>query len=525
MNPLVHEMPEEVSQVSTVPPPASTAQALGMLKSAMGYLSAADATAMAAETQAQCLHVLEQINSMGTAARASILAAFTSSQGYSADADYSPRAWLINRTHITKGTAVAYTAWARRAAAHPLVAVALAAGEVSESFARTICQWTERLPEDCRETADTILVGAAQAGMDLRDLTGLAGEIYARSLPDTHDDGPDDSFEDRSVKLETTFEGAGVLSGELTPECASIVTTVLDALSAPAGAEDTRTQAQRYHDALHEAMQRLVSSGLLPERGGQPVKAWVHISLADLLVLDGSSALQEEWVARVRAQWAAHRAEASAGGSDGGAWLDGDAATAMTCDAAMAPIVTGEVNPAALDELVRLCVDLDRLRHHGAGGGISAPAPDTTRAWEALEQAIIGKAVDLLSGPGGLASFLRRRQLGARLGGPSLPLDIGYSETIPAGIRNAVILRDKHCQWAGRCNQPASVCQVHHVKHKANGGKTSVRDCVLLCWFHHQVVIHRWGWTLVLNPDGTTTAWNKDKTKVLHSHSPPARPG
>ena len=272
-------------------------------------------------------------------------------------------------------------------------------------------------------------------------------------------------------------------------------------------------------------MQRLVTAGLLPERAGQPVKAWVHISLADLLALDGSSALQGEWAAGVRAQWAAHRAEASAGGSDGGAWLDGDAATAMTCDAAMAPIVTGEVNPAALDDLVRLCVNLDRLRHHSGGDDTSAPAPDTTRAWEALEQAIIGKAVDLLSGPGGLASFLRRRQLGARLGGPSLPLDVGYSETIPAGIRNAVILRDKHCQWAGRCNQPASACQVHHVKHKANGGKTSVRDCVLLCWFHHQVVIHRWGWTLVLNPDGTTTAWNPGKTKVLHSHSPPARPG
>ena len=110
---------------------------------------------------------------------------------------------------------------------------------------------------------------------------------------------------------------------------------------------------------------------------------------------------------------------------------------------------------------------------------------------------------------------MRRRQLGARLGGPSLPLDIGYSETIPAGIRNAVILRDKHCQWAGRCNQPAAACEVHHVKHKKDGGKTSVRDCVLLCWFHHQVVIHRWGWTLVLNPDGTTTAWNLDKTKNL----------
>ena len=224
-----------------------------------------------------------------------------------------------------------------------------------------------------------------------------------------------------------------------------------------------------------------------------------------------------------------------AGGSDGGAWLDGDAAEAMACDAAMAPVVTGDVDPAALEDLVRLCVDLDRLRHrrprrpgrHRAGTdrGKDASAPDTTQAWEALERAVIGKAVDLLSGPGGLASFLRRRQLGARLAGPSLPLDIGYSETIPASIRNAVILRDQHCQWAGRCNQPAAACQVHHVKHKKNGGQTSVDDCVLLCFFHHQVVIHRWGWTLVLNPDGTTTAWNPDKTKVLHSHGPPVRPG
>ena len=89
-----------------------------------------------------------------------------------------------------------------------------------------------------------------------------------------------------------------------------------------------------------------------------------------------------------------------------------------------------------------------------------------------------------------------------------------------------VTLRDRHCQWAGSC-QPARVgtCEVHHTKHKADGGKTSVTDCVLLCWFHHQVVIHRWGWTLVVNPDGTTSAWNKDKTDPLHSHGPPVRPG
>ncbi len=41
-------------------------------------------------------------------------------------------------------------------------------------------------------------------------------------------------------------------------------------------------------------MRRLVAPGLLPERAGQAVKGWVHISLADLMVLDGSSALLEE---------------------------------------------------------------------------------------------------------------------------------------------------------------------------------------------------------------------------------------
>jgi len=351
--------------------------------------------------------------------------------------------------------------------------------------------------------------------MSLQDLAGLFGEIYEQSRSASPDEDKDEVFDDRAVRLITTFQGAGVMSGDLTPECAEAVAAVLDALSAPAGADDDRSQEQRYHDALQEAMTRLIAAGILPERAGQPVKVWAHISLADLLRLDGSSALQEEWTAQVRARWDGYRAAASEGGGDAGAWLDGDAAEAIACDAAMAPIVTGDVNVDALDDLVRLCVELDARRRDGTRDA----------AWAAIEQAVIGKAVDLLSGPGGLASFLRRRQLGARLSGPSLPLDIGYAETVPAGIRNAVTLRDKHCQWAGRCDQPAEACQVHHTRHKANGGPTSVKDCVLLCWFHHQVVIHRWGWTLVVNPDGTTTAWNKDKTKVLHSHGPPVRPG
>jgi Domain of unknown function (DUF222) len=517
--------------VGNAPAFASVREALDMVHAGLGYLAAADAAQLATATQAECLRELEQADAVATAARASFLAVFTAGQGYADDGDYGAVSWLMHRTGITRGAAVGHTAWAKRTGTHPKVLTALAARQVSESVGRLICLWTSRLPEKFREESDELLIAAAEAGLGPPELASLFAEMYERARGDLPDEDPDRDFADRGLKLATTFGGAGVVHGDLTPECAAAVAAVLDALSAPAGAEDDRTREQRYHDALHEAMRRLVAAGLLPERAGQPVKVWAHISLADLLRLDGSSALQDEWTAQVRAAWAARRAEAAETGSDGGAWLDGDAAEAIACDAAMAPIVTGDVNTAALEDLVRLCTELGELRHAGAGadagpdGQPGVPVPDTGSAREALERAIIGAAVDLLSGPGGLASFVRRRQLGARLGGPSLPLDIGYSETIPAGIRSAVMLRDQHCQWAGRCDQPAAACEVHHVRHKANGGPTSVKDCVLLCFFHHQVVIHRWGWTLVLNPDGTTTAWNKDRTKVLHSHGPPIRPG
>jgi hypothetical protein len=311
------------------------------------------------------------------------------------------------------------------------------------------------------------------------------------------------------------------------------VTAVLESLSAPMGAEDTRTREQRYHDALQEAMCRLAASGLLPERAGQPVKVWAHVSLAELRAMDDGSVLETEWITEMRIRWSARRAEAADGtGGDDGAWLDGDAARALSCDATITPVITGDIDLGALDDLVQLCLQLAGHGAHCASQPASDPAEPPASleqlaglSREAIQQAIIGKVADLLSGPGGLASFLRTRQLGARLAGPSLPLDIGYSTTIPPGIRNAVILRDRRCRWPGGCNQPAAACQVHHVRHKAHGGPTSLTDCVLLCSYHHQIVIHRWGWTLVLNPDGTTTAWNPDRTKVLHSHGPPARAG
>ena len=417
--------------------PASIAQAMGMVLTGLSYLAAADPTTLAAQAQAECLQAFEQAGAISTAARAWFLGAFTSGQGYCEDADYSPTAWLIHRTKVTKGAALGLLGWSRRVMAHPQVAMTLAEGAaLTESMARIICGWTDKLPRECRPAADEILIAAARAGASKEDLAGLAAEIYARSLPEDTDD-PEPAFEDRQLRVETTFAGAGVISGDLTPECAAIATAVLDSLAAPMGAEDTRTREQRYHDALEEAMRRLLASGLLPERAGQPVKAWAHMSLAELRAMDDGSLLETEWIAEMRIRWAARRAETADGaGGDGGVWLAGDAARAVACDATITPVVTGNINPGALDDLVRLCVELDRLDHAArpdpaaeAVGAIPAPGPADVPSGllprEAIRQAIIGKVADLLSGPGGLASFLRTRQLGARLAGPACPWTSG----------------------------------------------------------------------------------------------------
>jgi hypothetical protein len=102
-------------------------------------------------------------------------------------------------------------AWMRRLSAHPAVAAALAAGQLSGSWARAVCAWTDLLPAECRGDADAILLAAAGDGADLAGLAQLAEEMRRRTArPDA--DG-DDGFTGRSVSLDVTFGQAGKLDG------------------------------------------------------------------------------------------------------------------------------------------------------------------------------------------------------------------------------------------------------------------------------------------------------------------------
>ena len=513
--------------------PASTGQALAMVRAGLGYLASCDAGSLATEAQAAALTGLEAAEAQHTAARAAILSAFTAQHGYEADGQYGAAAWLRAITRITRAAAGAATGWARRLAGHPVIAAALAAGQVPASLARLICDGTDQLPEDLRADADGILLAAVLGGADQHDLARLAREMLerARTGPDTGDEG----FEERALWLETTFGGAGRLQGDLTPGCAAALSVVLDALGQKAGPEDTRTAAQRRHDAIEEACRRLIAGQMIPGRDGQPPHLIVHVDLNDLR---GGSVLERSWTS----------ARAAAG--PGSVYLTGPAAEAAACDAALTPAVTGQIDHAALDHLTTAWLALhapgggggqdlgagqdspDSQDHRGhnpgdsdsqaRGGGGQAiprgPLPAQTRA--RLQATLLQACIDVVSGPGGVAAYLRGALLSAPFDSLSQPLDIGRAtRIIPPHLRTAVTLRDQHCQFPG-CRQPPSVCEVHHLIPWAHGGRTSLGNLRLLCRFHHQVVLHRWGWTITCHPDGTRTATAPDG-RTLHSHSPP----
>ena len=247
-----------------------------MARAGLAALARVDAAGLTAAEQADCLRALEQAESMHTAARARVLAAFHAGGGFRDDGHGSAKMWLRWQTRITKAAAAGALAWMRRLAAHPAVADALAAGEISPSWARAVCAWTDLLPAGVPGGRGRDLAGRRGGRRGPGRPGALAEEIRRRTArPDAM--GMTGSPAGRRG-LDVTFGQAGKLAGDLTPQCTAALGAVLDALGKRAGPEDLRTVRQRRHDALEEACRRLIAAGCVPDRAGQPTQIQVHMT-------------------------------------------------------------------------------------------------------------------------------------------------------------------------------------------------------------------------------------------------------
>ena len=516
------------------------AGALRMAGAALDYLNFDSVADLDSAACGDLLIALGEIQAKLTAAHAGFLRRFDAASAHDADGYGSSSAWLAAKAGMSKKAAKTSVRQMRQLSGRPLLGTALAAGGITDSLAFTIADWTKKLPADMREETDRILLDAAAAGASLDDLATIAAcaiEQWRQRQPDP--DHPDGGFDDRYVQVGTTFGGAGVIRGNLTPQCAAAVRAVVEALGKKAGPEDDRTEGKRFHDALQLACELLLRAKLVPDRAGADTQVIAHIPLSQLRQLPGAGDLEDAWIRAFL-------------GEDG--YLTGKDAAAAACDAPTVPVVTGTTDPSVIDQMIDLARTAaeaapgpsgaapggtDPATHGGtaAGGardadaaGDAGPAGQgrprsqglSPEAWRALRHAMARLAIDLVSGPAGVAAILRQGLLSQPYNTPSLPLDIGYSDSIPWHIRRAVLLRDRKCAWP-KCGRPAVYCDVHHLRHKQDGGETTLDNLVLVCQFHHDVCIHRRGWQLTLHPDGTTEARSPDGKQILRSHAPPAQ--
>lgn len=80
------------------------------------------------------------------------------------------------------------------------------------------------------------------------------------------------------------------------------------------------------------------------------------------------------------------------------------------------------------------------------------------------------------------------------------PLDVGRRHrTPPPALRRAVRERDRYrCQFPG-CN--SRKVQIHHIRHWSKGGKTKLRNLLLLCRAHH-IIVHDLNYGITAAADG-----------------------
>jgi len=81
------------------------------------------------------------------------------------------------------------------------------------------------------------------------------------------------------------------------------------------------------------------------------------------------------------------------------------------------------------------------------------------------------------------------------------PLDVGrLRRFVTPGQRRALNIRDGGCAFPG-CHRRPKNCHAHHIHHWADGGRTDLRNLVLLCSFHHRL-IHHGEWEVRMAADG-----------------------
>lgn len=165
------------------------------------------------------------------------------------------------------------------------------------------------------------------------------------------------------VRVTRSKDGSGHLDGRLTPALTGKLLAVLDPLAAPnpvdvRGTRDLRTPGQRRHDAPEGALDRLLTSGNLPDTGGMPATVLITMTAG---------------------QYEARRGLARTGH---GQLLSIDSALQVADQVSVVAIVHDDVGRVCgTSSVSRVAIKTQRLALAARDGGCSVPDCDVPAAW------------------------------------------------------------------------------------------------------------------------------------------------
>jgi uncharacterized protein DUF222 len=306
---------------------------------------------------------------------------------------------------------------------------AMESGELSISAARVLVAARDTDPV-AFEGAEAALVESARIH-SLADLARVAAYWQQAAEREHGVEREEKLREQRRLFLSASFLGMLHADGLFDPESSEVIQTavraILDHEAHSRDPEDHRTPAQRRADAWVEICRQFLDRSDRPTVGGERPHLTVTVA-AEMLRQPGGDVPAE--------------------------------------GAVVPPTAEAVSAEARVEQAVAQTVPATRLCELDHAGPVSI---ETARriACDASIQRVV-------------------------MAGTSEPLDVGRrTPVIPAAIRRAVIMRDRHCTFPN-CDRPAPWCDVHHIEHWADGGETSLANSTLQCRQHH-------GW---LHPPG-----------------------
>ena len=183
------------------------------------------------------------------------------------DGAATPVAWLQAKTNLSRHDAISIRTLGRDAERLPVMAAALAAGDITAAHLQILGAATRRHDPDRVAADEKTLVDLARQ-FDPRTFALCVERWVAVTFPDRHERDTENAYDSRWLRLAETLGGMVSVAGMLDPDTARLLQLAIDALARKAGASDDRTQAQRNADALGDLARIALNADQLPVTGG-----------------------------------------------------------------------------------------------------------------------------------------------------------------------------------------------------------------------------------------------------------------